>query len=73
MTDPIAIITAVNASIELIKVLLPEVSAMVSSGQVSNEAQQKVLDGLNALRGPGKFEGPEWEIAGSGAPPIKPQ
>lgn len=61
MTDPLTIMTAVNASIALLKVLIPEVQAMVTAGQIQAEQQQKVLDELESLRSPAKFIGPEWE------------
>lgn len=57
------IITAINAAIGLLEVLIPQLAQLFKGGQITADQQQAVLDRINALRKSVNegFSGPEWE------------
>jgi hypothetical protein len=62
-----------NATLALLEKLLPRINAMVKSGQISPEDQQKVRDRFLKLQNgmDTEFTGPEWEVvADSGSTPV---
>lgn len=60
--DPLTILAAISASIDLTEKLLPLVGQLQSSGQITVAQQQAVLDAYNSLKAKadGQFSGPEW-------------
>jgi hypothetical protein len=59
------IILAANSALALLEVLLPIIKRAVSTGEVSQDDQQKVWDNYNSLRtaADSAFQGPEWDLA----------
>ncbi len=61
--NPLVVIALINAAIDAIDKGLPLVEGWVSSGEVTAEAQQALLDRIAKLRPGGTgFSGPEWTL-----------
>lgn len=57
------IVTAINAILGLLEVLIPQMTRLFSNGQITIEQQQEVFARITALKkGVDEgFTGPEWE------------
>ena len=66
--EPLTLIAAISAALALAKELIPQLGNLVSSGEITKEQQQKLLDEYNSLkeRADGQFQGEEWEKSGRG-------
>lgn len=63
--DPVTAVTLANAALALLEALIPQISKMVSAGEISTEDQQAVLDRYNAVKAAVEkgFTGPEWDLS----------
>ena len=58
------VLTLVDVGLSLVEALLPIVSSLQVSGEVTLEQQKALMDRYNSLKGrtKGQFTGPEWEV-----------
>lgn len=63
--NPLQILAAISASIDLAEKLLPLVDNLKASGQITTEQQQAILDKYHSLRdkADGQFSGPQWQVS----------
>lgn len=63
--DPLILLAAISASIDLTQKLLPMVDQLKASGQITPEQQKAVLDQYASLRAraDGQFSGPQWRVS----------
>jgi len=62
--DPFTILAAANASLALVKALIPEIQRLTKTGEISVEEQFKTLHAYNELKNNLEeyFSGEEWRL-----------
>lgn len=67
------VLTLIDVGLALVEKLLPTLSSLKLSGEITAEQQQAVLDKFNSLRAKadGQFGGPEWEVTSSDETPVE--
>jgi len=62
--DPISILAAISASIDIAEKLLPLVSQLKADGQITADQQADILARFESLKAKadGQFSGPEWQV-----------
>lgn len=62
--SPVLIFSTLNAAMELVSVLLPQLHDMVGRGLITPEQQAETLEKYKALKiqAESPFSGPEWKV-----------
>jgi len=59
--NPAQIILLANSLLSAVEVLIPKISELTKSGEITTDQQNQLLSRIEAIRNGSAFDGPEWK------------